>query len=58
MHCVFIVFPYFAGTEEAEKLAETIKANWTDNKEMLVTVVKAMGDEMINSLKVKTDGEK
>jgi len=43
------------GTDEADKLAEMMQQHWDDNKEMAVTVVKAMGDEMINSLKVIND---
>ncbi|GFR52889.1 hypothetical protein Agub_g15522 [Astrephomene gubernaculifera] len=43
------------GTDEADKLAELIQQHWSDQKEMAVTVVKAMGDEMINSVKVIND---
>jgi len=40
------------GTDEADKLAETIKNQFNDGAELAVTVLKAMGEEMINSLKV------
>lgn len=40
------------GTDEAEKLAEMMQQHWEAQKEMAVTVVKAMGEEMINSVKV------
>ncbi|GLI68301.1 hypothetical protein VaNZ11_012662 [Volvox africanus] len=40
------------GTEEAEKLAEIIKENWSSDKEMAVTVIKSMGEETISSVKV------
>eukprot|EP00803_Ostreobium_quekettii_P003764 evm.model.scf_134.1 EVM.evm.TU.scf_134.1 scf_134:27094-29253(-) len=43
------------GTDEAEKLAATIKDYHADGKEMLVTVLKAMGEEMINQVKVLGD---
>lgn len=43
------------GTDEADKLAEIMQQHWSDNKEMAVTVVKAMGDEMINTVKVIND---
>lgn len=43
------------GTDEADKLAETIKTYHTDGKEMVVTVLKAMGEEMINQVKVIND---
>lgn len=40
------------GTEEAEKLAEQMKQMFSDGQELVVSVLKAMGDEMINSIKV------
>ncbi|KAG2500504.1 hypothetical protein HYH03_001281 [Edaphochlamys debaryana] len=40
------------GTDEADKLAEIMQQHWADQKEMAITVVKAMGEEMINSVKV------
>lgn len=40
------------GTDEAEKLAEQIKTQFADGQELVVSVLKAMGDEMINSIKV------
>lgn len=40
------------GTEEAEKLAEQIKQQFGDGQELVVTVLKAMGEEMINSIKI------
>jgi translation initiation factor 5A len=39
------------GTEESEKLAEAIKAEFADGKEVVVGVLKAMGEEMINTMK-------
>ncbi|PNW86833.1 hypothetical protein CHLRE_02g097400v5 [Chlamydomonas reinhardtii] len=43
------------GTDESDKLAEIMKEHWANDKEMAVTVVKAMGQEMINSVKVVND---
>jgi translation initiation factor 5A len=40
------------GTDEAEKLAEQIKTQFADGQELVVSVLKAMGEEMINSIKV------
>jgi translation initiation factor 5A len=40
------------GTEDAEKLAEQIKAQFAEGQELVVSVLKAMGEEMINSVKV------
>ena len=40
------------GTEEAEKLATQIKEQFAAGQELVVSVLKAMGDEMINSVKV------
>lgn len=40
------------GTDEADKLAEQIKTQFHDGQELVVSVLKAMGDEMINSIKV------
>lgn len=42
------------GTEESQKLAESIKADFEDGKEVVVGVLKAMGEEMINTAKVNT----
>jgi len=42
--------PY--GTDEFDKLAEQIKVDYADGKEIIVSVLKAMGEEMINSMKV------
>jgi translation initiation factor 5A len=39
------------GTEEADKLAEQIQKEFNDGKELVVTVLKAMGEEMISALK-------
>lgn len=43
------------GTEEAEKLADTIRDYHSNGKEMAVTVLKAMNEEMINQVKVIND---
>ncbi|PNH05000.1 Eukaryotic translation initiation factor 5A-2 [Tetrabaena socialis] len=43
------------GTEDADKLSELILQLWEEQKEMSITVVKAMGIEMIMSLKVVTE---
>jgi translation initiation factor 5A len=40
------------GTDEAEKLAEQIKEAFSAGQELQVSVLKSMGDEMINSLKL------
>eukprot|EP00879_Flechtneria_rotunda_P000397 GHRR01000490.1.p1 GENE.GHRR01000490.1~~GHRR01000490.1.p1 ORF type:complete len:165 (+),score=39.74 GHRR01000490.1:87-581(+) len=40
------------GTEDADKLAEQIKEQFANGQELVVSVLKAMGEEMINSLKV------
>jgi translation initiation factor 5A len=40
------------GTEDAEKLAEAIKEAFANGQELIVSVLKAMGEEMINSIKV------
>jgi len=40
------------GTDDAEKLADQIKRDFEDGKELVVTVTKAMGEEMISALKV------
>ncbi|KAJ9530079.1 hypothetical protein QJQ45_023393 [Haematococcus lacustris] len=42
--------PY--GTDESEKLAEQLKIDFGEGKEIVVSVLKAMGEEMINSMKV------
>eukprot|EP00884_Botryococcus_braunii_P009631 jgi/Botrbrau1/1866/Bobra.146_1s0053.1 len=39
------------GTEDAEKLARQIQEDFEAGKEISVTVLKAMGEEMVNSLK-------
>jgi len=39
------------GTDESEKLAESIKSEFADGKEIVVGVLKAMGEEMINTMK-------
>ena len=43
------------GTDESDKLAEQIKADFEDGKEVVVGVLKAMGEEMINTMKVNTN---
>lgn len=40
------------GTDEADKLAESIKEQFAAGQELVVSVLKAMGEEMINSVKV------
>ncbi len=40
------------GTEDAEKLAEQIKESFAAGQELVVSVLKAMGEEMINSVKI------
>jgi len=40
------------GTEDAEKLAEQLKSMHAEGQELVVSVLKAMGEEMINSVKV------
>lgn len=40
------------GTDEADKLAVTLKDEFAEGKEIVVTVLKAMGQEMINSMKI------
>jgi len=40
------------GTDEAEKLAGQIKEQFAAGQELVVSVLKAMGEEMINSVKV------
>ncbi|KIY96709.1 Eukaryotic translation initiation factor 5A-1 [Monoraphidium neglectum] len=40
------------GTEESDKLAETIREQFASGQELAVGVLKAMGEEMINSVKV------
>lgn len=39
------------GTDEADKLAESIQAQYEAGEELVVSVLKAMGDEMVNSVK-------
>jgi translation initiation factor 5A len=45
------------GTDEAEKLADTIQAEFAAGKELTVVVLKAMGDEAISQLKQATGGD-
>lgn len=40
------------GTEESDKLADQIKEFYGDGKECVVTVLKAMNQEMINQVKI------
>ena len=40
------------GTEDAEERAEAIKEAFANGQELIVSVLKAMGEEMINSIKV------
>ncbi|GBF88344.1 eukaryotic translation initiation factor 5A [Raphidocelis subcapitata] len=40
------------GTEEADKLAETIREQFGAGQELIVSVLKAMGEEMINTVKI------
>jgi len=40
------------GTDDADKLAEQIKEGFAAGQELVVSVLKAMGEEMINSVKV------
>ncbi|KAK9817055.1 hypothetical protein WJX72_008921 [[Myrmecia] bisecta] len=44
------------GTDDSDKLAAQIKKDFEDGKELLVTVLKAMNEEMINSVKVTSAG--
>lgn len=46
------------GTDEADKLAVQLKAEFAEGKEIVVTVLKAMGEEMINSMKIVQAGNK
>jgi translation initiation factor 5A len=46
-----------SGTDEAEKLAVTIQAEFDAGKELTVVVLKAMGDEAISQLKQATGGD-
>lgn len=39
------------GTDEADRLAESLQAQFAEGKELAVTVLKAMNEEMINSVK-------
>jgi translation initiation factor 5A len=39
------------GTDDAEKLAEQLKKDFEDGKDLVVTVTKAMNEEMISSVK-------
>ena len=40
------------GTDEAEKLSDTLKEQFAAGTEVVVGVLKAMGEEMINSVKI------
>lgn len=40
------------GTDESDKLAEQIRDMYSNGQELVVSVLKAMGEEMINSVKV------
>lgn len=40
------------GTDDADKLAEQIREGFAAGQELVVSVLKAMGEEMINSVKV------
>jgi translation initiation factor 5A len=40
------------GTEEADKLAESIREQFANGQELVLGVLKAMGEEMINTVKV------
>lgn len=44
------------GTDEAEKLAESLKEQFSAGQELVVSVLRAMGEEMINSVKVINPG--
>lgn len=44
------------GTEESDRLADQIKDMHSQGQEIVVTVLKAMGEEMINSVKVVNAG--
>jgi len=46
------------GTDDAEKLAAQIQSDFADGKELVVTVLKAMGEEMINAVKTSAGSEK
>ena len=39
------------GTDDAVKLAEQIQADFDEGKELVVTVLKAMGEEMVCAVK-------
>ncbi|KAK9792714.1 hypothetical protein WJX73_000711 [Symbiochloris irregularis] len=43
-----------SGTDDASKLADQIKSDFDGGKELVVTVLKAMGEEMINAVKVSS----
>jgi hypothetical protein len=44
------------GTEEADKLAESIREGFSAGQELVVSVLKAMGEEMINTVKIVNQG--
>mmetsp|Transcript_17381 Transcript_17381/g.43686 ORF Transcript_17381/g.43686 Transcript_17381/m.43686 type:complete len:166 (+) Transcript_17381:72-569(+) len=46
------------GTDEADKLAIQIKADFDEGKELVLSVLKAMGEEMVNSSKTINAGTK
>jgi translation initiation factor 5A len=45
------------GTDDADKLAEEIKKHIANGNEIAISVLKAMGDEMVNSVKVVNQGD-
>mmetsp|Transcript_26235 Transcript_26235/g.42070 ORF Transcript_26235/g.42070 Transcript_26235/m.42070 type:complete len:166 (+) Transcript_26235:203-700(+) len=46
-----------SGHEDAEALARLIKAAWDEGKELILTVLKAMGEEQVNASKEAPKGE-
>ena len=44
------------GTDDAEKLAEQIQKDFDDGKELVVSVLKAMGEEMVCAVKTVGGG--
>lgn len=47
-----------SGTEEADKLAVQLKADFADGKDIVVSVTKSMDIEMIQSMKVRAAARK
>ena len=43
------------GTEDADKLAVLIKEGMANNQELVLSVLRAMGDEQVNSMKVMAE---